>query len=422
MGAFFNPLSALEGSFKGQSFKVAGERSDGGRRGPHHQYPDRDRPFFEDLGADARRREFSVYFVGPLADLQARRFDDMLWKGGPGPLVLPGFRRETALAQKWDYRKTSGRANWVEFAITFIDPGANSYPAASTSWPHALQSAVEEARTAFAGVLGDALSFDIPGQEIVEDLMEGAGGLAGALDIAASLVAGEFPSTALAAALSFTGDYQAKLLPSLDLAVFALSTVGLVTDWARTLAGPSPDADSRGRAVEALWNVYDRSLDDGVSVLAERAGTPLEIAVAANRGAFGAGVRRAVLSEIGAQASGLSFASYDDAAALRERLADAFDVEIDIAGDPAAAGGRDDRARVALQDLRSTALQAISAAGANKARLVSYAVPAPRPARVLAQLFYGGSADVETRARELAARTGAVHPAFLPSQGERLSG
>jgi len=252
--------------------------------------------------------------------------------------------------------------------------------------------------------------------------MDGAGGLADAFDIAASLVAGEFPSTALSAALSLTGDYRASLLPSLDLAVFAVSTVGLVSSWASALAGASPDSASRGRAVEALWNVYDRAVDEGIAGQADAAETPLEIAVVRNRGAFGAGARRAILSEIGAQSTGLSFASYDDAAALRERLADAFDEEIDIAGDPSAAGGRDDGARVALQDLRAAALQSISAAGANKARLVPYAVPAPRPSRVLAQLFYGGAADIEARAGELAARTGAVHPAFLPAAGERLSG
>ncbi len=421
MATLFDPLTALEGSFKGKSFKIAGERSEGGRRGPHHQYPDRDRPFFEDLGAEARRRDFSIYFVGPLADLQARQFDDMLWKGEPGPLVLPGFRRETALALKWDYRKTSGRAHWVEFSITFIDPGSNSYPAASTSWPHTLLSAVEAARTAFAEALGEALSFDIPGQEIVGDLFEGAEGLTGLLDVAASLVAGEFPSTALGEVLALTDAYEASLLPGLDLAVFAVDTVGLLTEWAEALAGPSPDQAARARTVQALWSAYDGSVDDA-AILAEAAETPLEVAVANNRGAFGAGVRRAVLAEIGAQASAMTFASYDDAAALRERLAEAFDAEIDIAGDPSAAGGRNDGARVALQDLRAAALQAISAAGANKARLVPYAVPLPRPARVLAQLFYGGATDLEARAAELAARTGATHPAFLPNRGERLSG
>ena len=56
----------------------------------------------------------------------------------------------------------------------------------------------------------------------------------------------------------------------------------------------------------------------------------------------------------------LDFASYDDAVALRQRLADAFDDELDAAsGAPAASA--------ALQDLRSAALGAISAAGAEAA-------------------------------------------------------
>ena len=38
----------------------------------------------------------------------------------------------------------------------------------------------------------------------------------------------------------------------------------------------------------------------------------------------------------------------------------------------------------------------------------------------LAQLFYGDDPDVPGRAAELVARTGAIHPAFLPAKGERL--
>jgi hypothetical protein len=95
--------------------------------------------------------------------------------------------------------------------------------------------------------------------------------------------------------------------------------------------------------------------------------------------------------------------------------------EGDIAGDPAAPGGRSDAARSALEDLRSTVLQAISVAGANKAKLVPYAVARPKPSRSLAQLFYGDDVDVVARAAELVARTGSIHPAFLPARAERLS-
>ena len=37
-----------------------------------HEYVDRDLPFFDDTGRSARRREYSVYFIGPLAEIQAR--------------------------------------------------------------------------------------------------------------------------------------------------------------------------------------------------------------------------------------------------------------------------------------------------------------------------------------------------------------
>jgi prophage DNA circulation protein len=140
----------------------------------------------------------------------------------------------------------------------------------------------------------------------------------------------------------------------------------------------------------------------------------LQAAEVANQTAFSQGIRRGALAEVARQAASLDFATYDDAAQLRTRLADAFDDEINYSTVP-------DGAKAALQDLRSATLQAISAAGADKARLVPYAVPRPRPALALAQLFYGDDPDVPGRAAELVTRTGAVHPAFLPARGERLS-
>ncbi|MCW5738002.1 MAG: hypothetical protein KIS73_28025, partial [Enhydrobacter sp.] len=119
--------------------------------------------------------------------------------------------------------------------------------------------------------------------------------------------------------------------------------------------------------------------------------------------------------EIARQSARLEFASYDEAVALRTRLADAFDAEID------ATAGTEGAARVVLQDLQSTAINAVSDAGADKARLVDYAVNRPQPAKRLAQLWYPDDGDLPARARELVARTGAVHPSFLPAQGERLS-
>lgn len=99
-------------------------------------------------------------------------------------------------------------------------------------------AAVGEARTAFAEVLGDALSFDLPGQELIGDLIDGAGGLAGALEL--------------------TGDFRSELLPSFDLSEFALSAVTLISGWTRA----GRPVSGSGLAVDALTNVYDRAVDD----------------------------------------------------------------------------------------------------------------------------------------------------------------
>src|SRR5947209_18137054 len=105
----FNPLTALEGSFLGFPFKISRERGQGGRRGPLHEYPDRDVPYFEDLGRKAKEFDLAIYFLGDSADLQARLFDELLQKGREGPLVLPGLRRLRMKACSWSYERDAGK-------------------------------------------------------------------------------------------------------------------------------------------------------------------------------------------------------------------------------------------------------------------------------------------------------------------------
>lgn len=425
MPARFDPLSALEGSFLGVPFKISRERGEGGRRGPLHEYPDRDEPLHEDMGRKALRFELGIYFVGADADLRWRLFDTLLWKGRAGPLILPGLRRERMKAVSWSHDRDRSQANWVACQVTFVEPGRNQFPVASTSWPHALLEAAGDAQTAIADALGSALDTIGVGQEVFEDLGGFAGGLGLALDAAAALAAGESPATVLASAALLTVGYVADVGPALEVVAFAVATTTLLANWADTIVGSSSSAEgnrpARARAIDALWYVYESAAVAAPAAPEPETLAAMETIMLANRGAASAAVRRSVLAQIGRQAASLTFASYDDAAALRGRLADAFDAEIDIAGDPTAPGGRSDAVRAALQDLQAAALQAISAAGADKAKLVPYAVTRPRPALALAQLFYGEDADVVARARELTARTGAIHPAFLPAAAERLS-
>ena len=409
----FDPASALEGSFLGFGFFIAREGGEGGRRGPLHQYPDRDEPYHEDLGEEARKFDLSIYFIGATADDDANDFIELLREGRIGPLILPGLRRERMKAVKWKYDREVGKARWTQLNVNFVDPGRNEYPGAIESWPHLLVDAALLARTAFAAGLALRLAIENLGQEVREALADAVASLADALDSAAQTAAGLAPSTAIAESILLTGAYAAEFVAaSIDTAALAVETFDLVAGWADSLAGSTPDNASRQRAISALFDVYDAATQP--FWYAEGAQSPLQLAELANQAAYSAAVRRSALTEAARLTASLDFASYDDAAALRDRFADAFDNEVDAAAS-------EPEARSALVDLSATTLRAISEAGADKARLVPYKVAAVRPAFALSQLWYPADPDLPARARELRLRTGAVHPAFMPATGERLS-
>jgi prophage DNA circulation protein len=412
----FDPFSGLNASFRGMPFLVDDESGSGGRRGPLHEYPDRDLPFFEDMGRSADRFSLQAYFVGTAADLEAKAFEKVLRKAGSGLLIHPTRGRQTVVCRRWNRRTERRQGNWVEFALLFEEAGQNQYPAVGISWPHALLDAVIEARTAFADALGEALGLVDLTQEGAADLAERVFAVAELLNVVAQVASGQAPSVALASALSLASGYTGGLFDEtgfgIDTVRLAVNTVGLLGDWADALAGPTPDRDSRMRAIEGLMTVYDEA-SGGPDYDLETLSEP-ERADQLRYAAYFTGIRRTVLAEVSRQVASVEFTSYDEAIALRERLADAFDAEL----------GRlngEDGARTALNDLQAVTLQAISERGADRARLVPYALPRQVPALVAAQLFYPDDPDLPGRARELATRNDTVAPAFLKPRGQRLS-
>jgi hypothetical protein len=423
MALRFNPLTALEGSFRGFPFLYSRERKPGGQRGPLHEYPDRDEPYFEGLGRKAKQYDLTIYFIGTggdrtgtTADIQADGFEALLWGGKPGPLLL-GLRRETVWARSWDRERTADKSGWVQFQVTFVEAGRNQYPASQTSWLHTLLDKAVAAATDFGNALGDALEAAGLPLEVAADLVDSANTLVGVLNVAAQLAGGGLaPSSVLAAASALTAGFAGTLPgiagPALDTLELADSTTALLASWADAIAnaGDNQTNGDLGRSIDALFTVYDQA----AAIALPEVSTPTRAVELANDTAWWAAVRRLALAQAARLAARLTFSSYDDAVALRTRFADAFDAEVNQASGA-------DGTREALADLQSTTLLAISAAGADKARLVPYQVPAPRTAVGLAQLFYPDDPDVASRAAELAARNGVVHPSFMPTQGERLS-
>lgn len=410
--ALLDALGSLNAIWRGFPFFCEDEGQSGGRRGPLHEYPDRDKPFFEDMGRAADEFQISAYILGDLADLEAKGFEQLLRQGGSGLLVHPSVGRQTVVLRRWHRRKRRDQADYVEYSLTFVEAGQNFWPSASTSWPQTLVNAALLALPLFHKSLLATLLLDGLTQEAAE-LLTGVGiGLADALDDQALVVSGVAASAALAGAYLLTRDYRSGFTPGMQAGTVAGSTVGLVGSWSDALAGETPDRSSRRRAIDAMMGVYDVAAEPWWFV--PSAQTPLQVAETTNQAAMSAAIRRSVLANVARQVASIDFDSYDEAADLRGRLDEAFDREIDAAA-------TDNDARNALEDLSGTVLQAISDMGADKAKLIDYTLPRPMSAFAAAQLFYPDDPDIPARAAELAQRNNAVNPAFLPVRGQRLS-
>jgi prophage DNA circulation protein len=115
------------GSFRGAPFRIQGNDGEGGRRGALHEFPERDEPWFEDLGRAARRWTIEAIVIGEnyLADLDA--LVAACEEKGPGTLVHP--YRGTLWAEH--RRALRELPALVEAAIAQgQEPSAVPYPAA----------------------------------------------------------------------------------------------------------------------------------------------------------------------------------------------------------------------------------------------------------------------------------------------------
>ncbi|MBJ5519702.1 DNA circularization N-terminal domain-containing protein, partial [Salmonella enterica subsp. enterica serovar Meleagridis] len=80
-----------DASFRGVPFKVEEENAGTGRRVETHEYPNRDKPYTEDLGKVTFRPSITAYVVGDDCFDQRDRLIDALNKPGPGTLVHPTY-------------------------------------------------------------------------------------------------------------------------------------------------------------------------------------------------------------------------------------------------------------------------------------------------------------------------------------------
>ncbi|ELY2553005.1 DNA circularization N-terminal domain-containing protein [Cronobacter sakazakii] len=157
-----------DASLRGVPFKVEEDEATFGRRVQVHEYPNRDKPWAEDLGRATRRFSVQAYLIGDDYFEQRNKLIEAIEKPGSCTLVHPYYGEMTVTvddAVRVSHSVSEGRMCRVSFS--FIESGELSFPTAGLATGQKLTGA--------AGFLDDAISsmFEAFGLDGLPDFLQG---------------------------------------------------------------------------------------------------------------------------------------------------------------------------------------------------------------------------------------------------------
>ena len=402
-------------SFRGIPFYVEAHQHSGGRRKEVHEFPQRERPFVEDLGRRARSYRVRGYVIGH----DYFRLRDDLVKAceasTDGRLVHPYLGELRVHCRSYTLQEARTTGGLARFDIDFVEAGAapapdieDDTPAQARAAAITVESVADEVfLTHFdiAGLPDDAVSALASSARAlgpyIESLPTTAGilseaGLRLALDALAALPSGGLTAEDVVGRVGSV--FSAAMDAALARDVVAVASTGNPLDLCRC-------QDAARDALRDLMGYRD-------SLPTVAAMTPTRRRQAAAQGALASLVEHRALAKRGALLSLRGFASRDAAEAARGAILSDIDASVLRAGDEG-----DDDIGLALRDLSYRVSDDLTRRAADLAPLVSISTARPLPSLVVAHALYEDVA----RADEIEGRAGAWAPAFLPREPEVLA-
>ena len=425
-----------DASFRGVPFKVEEESSPVGRRVETHEYPNRDKPYTEDIGKITGRPSFSAYVVGDNCFDQRDRLIEALNKPGPGTLIHPTYGEMNVCVDgeiRVSTTKTEGRM--VRFDLKFVEAGELSYPTSG--------AATAKVLTSSCSALDDCISdgFKAFGMDGMPDFIQGgvverAGGMLGYVSDAMKMVDGAVSD----AARLLQGDISVLLPPPSSGKGFIdalqkmwrtgnrlYGNTGDIIRMVKTLSGISMGKDL---APHGVWKTESQSTrwqtEQGNTVAgairttalseAAYAVSTLPAPVASSPGgvsgqtpAVMANVSHPALSNAPPNTPKPDTPSWEELTAVRDTLNVAIDREMSRTND--------DRVFIALRRLKADLNTDLTQRLRQSDKTVTVIPSGTGPALVMAAYAY----DDANRAEEIVQRNRIAHPGFLPRRPLRLT-
>jgi prophage DNA circulation protein len=389
-------------SYKGVPFRVEQDQATSGRRLAIHEFPGRDEPFVEDLGASARKVEITAYLASDALDVEAAALEAVARSGGAGVLVLPMAGPVMVHCQECRREQSRDKQGYSAFSVTFVRDGAAS----------PLASVALLAQLAFdgAGALGDAAglivsAIEVVGQagSVVDDAISGARDVAAVFD--AVRESNAVDPTVSGEVRNLLADLYDEAPTLISRQTGAAASFGTRMVEAVRLLGDGMQPDDAATAFGALADL--EPVPPPAYTLA-----PTPAVRARNAARLDRLARLAALAAWSDALMRRSYGSRRDGVAARADAATRFGIA--LADLP---GAENLEAYAAAAALRGQVAAYLSRLITDLAPVVTVTAPLRMPSLWWGWRLYGDP----TRGAEIVARNGVRHPAHIPTEFEALA-
>lgn len=195
MGYIMSVFSALgwssrlrDASFRGVPFSVEDDESSFGRRVQVHEYPNRDKPFTEDLGRATRRITINAYIVGDEYADQRDKLITAIETAGPGTLVHPFYgEMQGSVDGQVRVIHSSSEGRMCRVSFQFVESGELSFPVSGIATGKKLEGAAGWFDEAIDGVFS-SFSLDGLADFLQNDILSDGAGMLGTVADAFKMV------------------------------------------------------------------------------------------------------------------------------------------------------------------------------------------------------------------------------------------
>lgn len=408
-------IQLRDASFKGHSIKWLSQEGKTGRRLAEHEFPQRDRPWVEDMGRMIRPFSFTAVCSGDnwLQDLN--QLLAVIESPGPGELVHPLFGRMTVSARPACWAMDLEAGGRVDVQLEFIETGDLLFPVP-------LKQTACKVRAAWGGLLDKAKSLLGQAMALINAAKAKVAAVVGMVNDAISAVAGvvdgvltafESVQKMVSDLLTLPATAIGKLMTVFEVAKLRLGGLADLTKWGLSQGQAIRQLRARGKALLGRKNPSASSRCAGLVIKALAAAATVSTAAA--------------LADLPAQraASGEVPVAADIRAVRSTMQAALWDMASDEAGfcSAPAIASLPLEAISALQPLSHTAGQSyielaralgehLAAVESVSLRLDTITPTTVLPALVLAYQAHGSAALAD----EIVSRNAIRHPLFVPIQ------